>query len=331
METAIHPYSLVKDIKKTLPLMVRVFLRLCFCFALLVSSNFAQNSPSDTVPEPKVIPSSTPRPEASPSQTPTLTTGKREKQFFKNVLKDQRVIWTSPFRLQGKDAKWISLFGSMTTALIATDRLTSDLVEPAGALGSVSKHISWGGTIYAAGGIAAAFYFTGRATNNARARETGILSAQALLDSGIVVGVIKYITQRPKPNIAGGRGHFFQGDMSFLSFPSGHSASAWSIAAVISYEYKDRPKVRYGVLAAAMAVSIARFTGRTHFISEVLIGSAIGFYTGRYVYHTYHVPTKDPNSAPALPPKKTTKLMPMIIPLYDARTSTYGGRAVWTF
>ena len=120
-------------------------------------------------------------------------------------------------------------------------------------------------------------------------------------------------------------------DMSFLSFPSGHSASACSIAAVISYEYKDRPKVRYGVLAAAMAVSIARFTGRTHFISEVLIGSAIGFYTGRYVYHTYHVPTKDPNSAPALPPKETTKLMPMIIPLYDARTSTYGGRAVWSF
>ena len=260
------------------------------------------------------------KPVPSPTPTPILTTGKRERQFFKNVLRDQKAIWTSPFRLQGKDSHWLAPFGALTAALVATDRFTSRLVEPGGKLAPVSKHVSWGGTIYVAGGISAAFYFAGYASHNARARETGILSAQALLDSGIVVGAIKHLTQRPRPDSSDGRGRFFQGSRAFMSFPSGHSASAWAVASVVGHEYNDKPKIRYIAYAAAMAVSIARFTGRTHFISEVLVGSAIGFYTGRYVYRTYHFSKTDPKGKTMPQPAQTTKLMPSIIPLYDART-----------
>ena len=45
-------------------------------------------------------PSPTPTPTASP--TPSL-----EKEFFKNILRDQKAIWTSPFHLDRGDAKWI--------------------------------------------------------------------------------------------------------------------------------------------------------------------------------------------------------------------------------
>ncbi len=42
-----------------------------------------------------------PAPAPQPSSSPTL-----EKQFFKNILSDQKAIWTSPFHLKRRDARW---------------------------------------------------------------------------------------------------------------------------------------------------------------------------------------------------------------------------------
>src|SRR5260370_34196375 len=66
-------------------------------------------------------PSPTPSPTPQSSKTPTL-----ESQFFKNVLRDQEAIWTSPFRLHGRDARWLAPLALGTAALIATDRRTGD-------------------------------------------------------------------------------------------------------------------------------------------------------------------------------------------------------------
>ena len=64
-------------------------------------------------------PLASPSPSPQPSATPTL-----EKQFFKNILGDQKAIWTSPFHLRGGDARWLAPLGLGTAALIATDRRT---------------------------------------------------------------------------------------------------------------------------------------------------------------------------------------------------------------
>jgi hypothetical protein len=66
----------------------------------------------------------------------------------------------------------------------------------------ISRYISRLGESYATGGVAAAFYPFGRATHNARARETGLLGAEALVDSGIDVQALKTITRRPRPTHA---------------------------------------------------------------------------------------------------------------------------------
>src|ERR1041384_6731932 len=63
----------------------------------------------------------TPAPAPVASPTPTL-----EREFFKNVLRDQKMIWTAPFHLHSKDARWIAPLGLGTAALITTDRLTGD-------------------------------------------------------------------------------------------------------------------------------------------------------------------------------------------------------------
>lgn len=299
--------------------------RCAVLFALLVSmtaGSFAQNPPSNAAPP--IIPQASPSPVplASPTPQPSL-----EKQFLKNILRDQKAIWTSPFKLRGKDARWLAPLGTATTALIVTDRRTSAFVGRNGSLPGISRNVGLVGSTYAAGGVAAGFYFVGRLTNNRKARETGLLAAEALIDSVIVTHVLKFTTQRPRPNFDAGRGRFFKGGNSF---PSGHATSAWSVATVIAYEYQDRPLVRYGAFAAATAVSLSRYSGRKHFLSDALIGGAIGFGIGRFVYRARRVRTAKPNEDDKLPPK-TSKLMPTVIPIYDRRTMTYGGTLIWNF
>lgn len=292
-----------------------------FCFWLILLTVWSTGTAPGSAQTP--LPAATPISQASPSPAPTPRSV--EKEFFKNILRDQKAIWTSPFYLRGTDAKWLIPLGAATTALIANDRRTSSFVSRRGSLPAVSRGFSQGGTFYATGGIAAGFYLLGRATDNQRARETGLLAAESLIDSGIVAQGLKIITQRPRPNSDNGRGRFFR---SGNSFPSGHATSVWSLATVIAYEYQDRPFLRYGAFAAAAAVSLSRYTGRNHFLSDVLVGGAIGYGIGRFVYRKHHV---EINHSDQDNPPKTSKLMPLIVPMYERRTGTYGGTLAWNF
>src|SRR4051812_16090710 len=98
-----------------------------------------------------------PAPRAAPSPT-----AKRERRFFADILRDQRAIWTSPFRLGRGDAKWLAPLGVSTLALTATDQYTGQLGDSHRRI-SVSKDISRAGSLYSTGGLAAAFYLVGRA------------------------------------------------------------------------------------------------------------------------------------------------------------------------
>ena len=293
-----------------------------FCL-LLTSSGLAQAP----IPTPSPFASSAAKPKYQPCPDTTKTSS-LERQFFKNILKDQCVIWTSPSRLTGDDAKWLIPLGAATAGLIASDEFTASKVSSGGSLPGFSEKVSYGGTIWATGGVAAAFYIAGRAGHNPRARETGVLSAEALVNSGIVTQVLKLATQRPRPTVGDGSGQFFTGGNSF---PSGHSSSAWSVATIIAYEYKCKPAVRIAAFAAATAVGLSRFGAQKHFLSDILVGSAIGFYTGRYVYRAHSENASEscgePNASPK--PKTSSKIAPMILPLYDPRSKTYGGRIIW--
>ncbi len=284
------------------------------CAALLaiiiaaMSSGFAQ-TPTSASPTPQ------------PSPTPSL-----ERKFLKNIVRDQRAIWTSPLHLEKEDAKWLVPLALSTTALIATDRRTADALHDDRTRLKVSHAISDVGSGYGAGSIAGAFYLVGRATHNARARETGLLGGEALIDSGIVAAVLKHATQRPRPRAGKERGDFFDGG---LSFPSGHSIAAWSLATVVANEYRDNRFVQISAYGLAAAVSMSRYTGRNHFLSDVLVGSAIGYGIGRYVYRTHHDPVLDSSSQQT--PHPHSKLLPLIIPSYGRAARNYGVALIWSF
>jgi hypothetical protein len=106
--------------------------------------------------------------------------------------------------------------GLGTAALIATDQQTGDEIAESDNLLHASRIISYAGSSYGTGAIAAGFYLIGRVTHNDRARETGLLAGEALIDSAIVATSIKAITQRTRPTGGRSRSDFFDGGSSFL-------------------------------------------------------------------------------------------------------------------
>jgi hypothetical protein len=266
-------------------------------------------------------PAPTPSPAPKASATPTL-----ERQFLKNILNDQKAIWMSPFRLRGKDARWLVPLGVGTAAFIATDRRTGDAIGKHTGQLNTSRIMSYAGSGYGAGSVAVTFYLVGRVTDNRRARETGILGAEALIDSAIVVTALKGITQRRRPTSAKRRGDFFDGGSSF---PSGHAIEAWSLATVIANEYHDHRLVQISAYGIASAVSLARFTGRNHYLSDVLVGSAMGYGIGRYVYRAHH--RKAAGSTDEEESLSHSKLFPLIAPQYNRRAREYGVSLMWSF
>lgn len=263
-------------------------------------------------------------PTPTPSASPSL-----EKEFFKNILRDQKAIWTSPAHIRGSEVPWLVTLGVATGGFIATDRGTGDdMATHTGQL-DASRIISYAGSTYGVSAEAASFYLIGRATHNQRARETGILSAEAIIDSGIVVTALKEITQRARPLTGKDRSKFFVGGSSF---PSGHSIEAWSVATVVAHEYHDQPAVQIAAYGLASAVSVSRFTGLHHYLSDVLVGSAMGYGIGCYVYHAHHRTTSGPGGDGDQEESFTrSKRMPTIEPLYSRRVHTYGIGLAWSF
>ncbi|MGA9769984.1 MAG: phosphatase PAP2 family protein [Blastocatellia bacterium] len=264
-------------------------------------------------------PAGTPQPSSAPTSPPQQSTTKPslERQFLRNILRDQRAIWTSPFHLSGQDACWLVPLGLGTAALIGTDHRTAKQLGDNVTRLSISRHISRIGVGYTAAGIAGGFYLVGRLTKNEKARETGILSAEAFIDGVIVSQVLKTVTQRPRPIKDDGSGEFFAGG---TSFPSGHSITAWALAAVVANEYHDHRLVQIGAYSLAALVSMSRFTGRNHFLSDVLVGSVIGYGIGRHVYRAHHDPNVDALSGKL----KQFKFSPHFKPGYRGRASVYG-------
>src|SRR6185295_2069072 len=102
-------------------------------------------------------------PKPLPTPTPSL-----EKQFFKNILRDQKAIWTTPLRLHKADAKWMIPSGIGTMALFTTDRITGDEIAEFD-LSKASRILSYPGSTYGVAAAASSFYLFGRGKHDERA------------------------------------------------------------------------------------------------------------------------------------------------------------------
>jgi hypothetical protein len=205
--------------------------------------------------------------------------------FLKHLVKDQEFFWTSPGHLQKSDWQWLVPSAVIAGGLVASDSWISKQVPDSTQQLKRSKDLSDYAT-FSLIGLSAGSFLLGRWTSNDHLEEAGLLSGEAAINSTAVAYFLKEITERPRPYQGNEHGSFFQGGGSF---PSEHSAIAWSVASVWAHEYPGKLSqiLAYGL---ASAVSVTRITSKQHFASDVAIGSALGWYFGRQVYRAHHDP-----------------------------------------
>jgi hypothetical protein len=205
--------------------------------------------------------------------------------LLKDFAYDQKAIWTSPGNLRLIDADWLLPLGIVTGVMLATDTETSKHLSSSPSRLKYNTDLSNYGiaSMAAAGG---GLYLWGHITHDDHKREAGLLAGEAAANSLAATYALQYALGRERPLEDNYQGSFWQGGDSF---PSEHSAAAWSIASVIGHEYPS-PYVQLLAYGLATAVSASRVDAKQHFPSDVLIGSAIGWLTGEEVYRRHHDP-----------------------------------------
>jgi membrane-associated phospholipid phosphatase len=116
---------------------------------------------------------------------------------------------------------------------------------------------------------ALATYVVGRALNNARVATIGAELVRAQIVSQTATQLVKLGAHRTRP------------DGTTMSFPSGHTASAFATASVLQQELGWKAGVPAYAVAAWIGAS--RMESKRHYFSDILAGAAIGIMAGRSV------------------------------------------------
>lgn len=228
------------------------------------------------------------------AQTPPGPVPVRESEIPFNILHDQKFFWLRPFRAQRQDAPAWAFLAVGTAALMPLDSPAARAlaVEPPGDGFGFSRRVGQLSGVGVDLAVAGTFYLVGRVRHDHRARETGLLGAQALGNALIITEFLKLAAGRSRPTRREGMELVHDADGEFArggrSFPSGHALQAWALATVVAEEYRHNPWVRYSAFGLAGFVSVARVTARKHFPSDVFVGSVLGYFIGRHVFRAYH-------------------------------------------
>ena len=132
-----------------------------------------------------------------------------------------------------------------------------------------------GSTGATAGGAAmmplvGAMFVAGRFAPQGRFRSATYDFAQAMIVNGAYTSILKYSVQRTRPDAS-----------NSLSFPSGHTSTAFSLATVANQHYGWKVGVPAYLLASG--VGLSRIEKDKHYLSDVLAGATLGIIVGRTV------------------------------------------------
>jgi len=150
------------------------------------------------------------------------------------------------------------------------------------------------GALYIGGSL----YVVGRVGRWSRIADLGLHGTEALVLGSTTASVLKGVIGRARPlvdvrdprSFQLGRG--FESD-EFRAFPSNHSVSAFAAAAAVTSEtHRWWPKstvyVAPAMYGGAAMVGLSRMYENKHWLSDVVIGAAIGTFSGLKVVRYHH-------------------------------------------
>ncbi len=212
-----------------------------------------------------------------------------EPEFINRLKGDINYIITSPTRLNR--SHWVSVGGLFVTTslLISVDeeiRTEFYKCEEEPVLDSLSEFGELMGDGITSLGITGLFYLAGGIYENERLMRVGQRGIESFLCTGVTTWALKCLIGRSRPYQELGAYHFVGPTIESkeMSFPSGHSTSAFSLASVVASEYDN-------LLVDTMAYGLATLTGLSriyddeHWASDVFVGAALGITIGKLIAH----------------------------------------------
>lgn len=254
------------------------------------------------------------KPPANFYKTDSIFSFKSKKGYFPSLLYNFGVQATAPLHFKTK--QWLLTGASVgiTSVLIHLDNDIDDWArvqkQKYGWVNKTSPIITEFGGNYAVYSVAA-FGLASAAFEYKKGVQTSLLATQAMITSGVWAQLFKHITCRERPfsayiNSRTEGGHWYKPftkfdqdffpkkpGSSFDAFPSGHTATAFSIATVFALQYKDRPAIPIISYSAATLVGISRLTEHEHWASDVFAGALLGYICGKQVVSHYKKMHKD--------------------------------------
>jgi hypothetical protein len=199
---------------------------------------------------------------------------------------DTKNMASSPMRWDAHDWLEASLVVGTGIALFVVDENIQTWVQDHKnrTTSHISDAVKKTGTLSAPALAALGIY--GYAAKDARAKKTFLLSIESFLITGAYVQTLKHVTGRHRPNTGDSHntwsGPSLSGSNDVHSFPSGDASSAFAVAAVVASEYDNRivPPLVY---TASALIALSRVHNNAHWSSDIFIGSAIGYYTGKAI------------------------------------------------
>ena len=217
------------------------------------------------------------------------------KRLTPNLIGDQKTVWLFPVSVaKGHHVKSTLAVTGATVGLIALDPYTGRHFQKNKTTDyrQFNKIFSSTNTAIGTFAVPLALYGVGLIRRDLYAQRTFVLAGEAVLTSEILTSVMKDLTRRANPALVPPGGDFsdtwFKKDhgnwvRGIGAFPSGHTISAFSVATVYAKRYPTRrwkPIVAYSL---AGVVGFSRSSLETHFVSDVVLGAALGYFIGRHV------------------------------------------------
>ncbi len=215
-----------------------------------------------------------------------------EPEYYTNFVVNTYRIIASPFRWDVEHWAMAGLVVSGIGVLLYADEPFRDFWQDEIRSGTTDDIADVGDTVgefYSLLPAAGVTFVAGAATGDKNLQAASLETIQTLAITAGFVKALKYGTGRHRPNASPDTA--FEFDVPSLdgdnkSFVSGHAAYSFSVASVFASAYDDNafvPPIAYG-LASLSAMS--RVNDDKHWLTDVLVGGALGVVIGKLVHHT---------------------------------------------
>jgi hypothetical protein len=219
--------------------------------------------------------------------------------FLNHLLTNSKNTLISPLKWEKSDWLKAGLCSAAIISFLPADNSIHKWIgkNRSDTTDSVARAFSAAGRPAVLLGVISLGYIYGEINDKQESRKTFLLAGESLLITELIVQLGKITIGRARPYTEQGAFSFhpFNFKGKWQSFPSGHAASAWALAACLASR-SESPYLDAALYSVAAGISLSRVFLDKHYPSDVLAASLLGYFIGKKISR----PSKPPEDKPAI-------------------------------